>query len=53
MVRNWKAKTNRGKDAKVVKRAAHEVLENRMVSSWGSEEFWSFLQHNEPTHKSH
>ena len=30
MVRNWKAKTNRGKDADVVKRAAREVLENKM-----------------------
>ena len=30
MVRNWKAKTNRGKDANVVKRAAREVLENKM-----------------------
>ena len=30
MVRNWKAKTNRGKDAGVVKRSAREVLENKM-----------------------
>ena len=30
MARNWKAKTNRGKDADVVKRAAREVLENKM-----------------------
>ena len=30
MVRNWKAKTNRGNDADVVKRAAREVLENKM-----------------------
>ena len=30
MVRNRKAKTNRGKDADVVKRVACEVLENKM-----------------------
>ena len=30
MMRNWKAKTNRGKDADAVKRAACEVLENKM-----------------------
>ena len=30
MVRNRKAKTNRGKDADVVERAAREVLENKM-----------------------
>ena len=30
MVKNWKAKTNRGKDADVVKRAVREVLENKM-----------------------
>ena len=29
-MRNWKPKTNRGKDADVVKRAAREVLENKM-----------------------
>ena len=30
MVRNWKAKTNRGNDADVVKQAAREVLKNKM-----------------------
>ena len=30
MVRNWKARTNRGKDADVVKRATREVLENKI-----------------------
>ena len=52
MVRNWKAKTNRRKDADVVKRAAREVLENKMPVR-GPAKYWSFLQHNEPIHKSH
>ena len=30
MVKNRKAKTNRGKDADVLKRAAREVVENKM-----------------------
>ena len=39
MVRNWKTKTNRGNNADVVKRAAREVLENKMSVRGAAQSF--------------
>ena len=54
MVRNWKAKTNRGKDANVVKRAAREVLENKMSVREATQSFGvSCSTMNSPIHRPH